>query len=305
MVSAHSEAVSGCAFSPDGSRLVTSSRDKEARIWDAETGELIHVLPVHCGPLYGCAWSADGMFVATAGDEPALGLFDAASGDCLDELWPGGITMFSCAFSPDTCTLYAADDYDRLWAFGIHERQFLGRILGSSYSSRFLALSHDGSILAMGNRERGLRLQDAFSGEVVGDFNQLAGQTCCCAFFPSDDRLLMGTEEGELGILQVDPPGLLESWDDGGGDITACAVSPDGGLLAYARKGKRPSPLDEDTGWNAVLSLRDGSSAEPLVDLAFAEEIRCASFYPSGKGLALGDSAGILHMVDLEAQRAP
>ena len=35
------------AFSPDGARLASGSYDYTARVWDASTGELLHILPVH------------------------------------------------------------------------------------------------------------------------------------------------------------------------------------------------------------------------------------------------------------------
>ena len=39
--------VTSAAFSPDGSRIVTASEDKTARIWDAATGKEIAVLRGH------------------------------------------------------------------------------------------------------------------------------------------------------------------------------------------------------------------------------------------------------------------
>src|SRR5207248_5723435 len=48
------------AFSPDGSLIVTASRDKSARIWDAATGKELLVLSGHNDQLSSAAFSPDG-----------------------------------------------------------------------------------------------------------------------------------------------------------------------------------------------------------------------------------------------------
>jgi WD40 repeat protein len=56
-------------FSSDGSRFVTVSRDSIARIWDTQTGSLIHELFGHEGGVVGAAFSPDDTLVATVGDD--------------------------------------------------------------------------------------------------------------------------------------------------------------------------------------------------------------------------------------------
>jgi WD40 repeat protein len=46
----HEGSVFSAAFSPDGSRIVTTSDDETARIWDAATGKEIEVLAVEPAP---------------------------------------------------------------------------------------------------------------------------------------------------------------------------------------------------------------------------------------------------------------
>ena len=53
------------AFSPDGSRIVTASNDKTARVWDAATGIAIAVLSGHEGPVWSAAFSPDGSRIVT------------------------------------------------------------------------------------------------------------------------------------------------------------------------------------------------------------------------------------------------
>jgi WD40 repeat protein len=52
--------VNSAAFSPDGTRVVTASDDKTARVWDATTGKLVAVLRGHTAPI----WSATSITVA-------------------------------------------------------------------------------------------------------------------------------------------------------------------------------------------------------------------------------------------------
>jgi hypothetical protein len=54
------------AFSPDGSRIVTASEDKTARIWDAASAKEIAVLRGHDSYVRSAAFSPDGSRIVTA-----------------------------------------------------------------------------------------------------------------------------------------------------------------------------------------------------------------------------------------------
>jgi WD40 repeat protein len=75
----HEDDVLSVEVSRDGSRVVTASRDRDARIWDARTGETIHVLRAHAGTVFDASFSPNGRWVVTAGPSTA-GLWDAKTG---------------------------------------------------------------------------------------------------------------------------------------------------------------------------------------------------------------------------------
>jgi WD40 repeat protein len=86
-------------FSADGSRIVTSSRDRDARVWDVDTGAST-LLRGHFGPVFGAAFSPDGRLVVTAGPTTA-GLWQAKDGKLISYLRGHDEPLTSASFSPD------------------------------------------------------------------------------------------------------------------------------------------------------------------------------------------------------------
>jgi len=64
------------AFSPDGARIVTASRDRTARIWDAHSGRELARYE-HDAAVAQAAFSPDGREVVTASDDGTARLWDA------------------------------------------------------------------------------------------------------------------------------------------------------------------------------------------------------------------------------------
>ena len=76
----HGGAVRSVVFSPDGSLVLTSSSDKTARIWNAQTGEQVKVFQGHDEALLCAAYSADGRRIVTASEDTTARIWDVATG---------------------------------------------------------------------------------------------------------------------------------------------------------------------------------------------------------------------------------
>ncbi len=69
----HTGPVTSAAFSPDGDRCVTGSLDKTIRLWDTQTGRLLHTFRGHLGGVSGVAYSPMGdRILSTAEDGAAF-----------------------------------------------------------------------------------------------------------------------------------------------------------------------------------------------------------------------------------------
>ena len=76
----HSALIYHLEFSPDGTRLLTASADRTAKIIDARTGQTLSVLRGHTFQVSSARFSRDGRFVATTSSDSAVRVWDAETG---------------------------------------------------------------------------------------------------------------------------------------------------------------------------------------------------------------------------------
>ena len=112
---AHQDTVENVVFSPDGARILTASRDKTAKLWDAASGKLLASFD-HQGRVLQGVFSPDGTRILTASADMTAKLWDATSGKLLTSFdhqdW-----ILRAAFSPDGSRILtaSADKTAKLW----------------------------------------------------------------------------------------------------------------------------------------------------------------------------------------------
>ncbi|MCX5658365.1 MAG: protein kinase [Planctomycetota bacterium] len=76
VANAHVAGIDGIAFSPDGSRVVTSSRDKQIKIWEVATHREVLTLDGHDNWVTAIAWTADGRRIVSGGLDGMVRIWD-------------------------------------------------------------------------------------------------------------------------------------------------------------------------------------------------------------------------------------
>jgi predicted nucleic acid-binding Zn-ribbon protein len=76
----HSDWINSVAWSADGTRLVTASRDKTAKVFDADTLELLQTFSDHQENVTSALFLGDGKRVVSAGDDEKLRIWQAGNG---------------------------------------------------------------------------------------------------------------------------------------------------------------------------------------------------------------------------------
>ncbi|UKZ72431.1 hypothetical protein TrVFT333_000060 [Trichoderma virens FT-333] len=98
----HNDWVSSVAFSPNGQRLASGSRDHTIRVWDASSGACLRTLEGHSGWVSSVVFSPDGQRLASGSHDNTVRVWDANSGACLQTLEGHNDVVLSVVFSTDS-----------------------------------------------------------------------------------------------------------------------------------------------------------------------------------------------------------
>jgi len=147
----HTDIVWSVAWSPDGKRLLTTSRDKTARVWSAETGKELLTLRGHRATVTGAAWSPDGKRVATGAGDYSIKIWDVESGKELRTIT--GPLVFGLAWSPDGKHLATVSGLGEGNVWDVETGDQIVRLTGHHYAAAGVAWSPEGKRLATGGSE--------------------------------------------------------------------------------------------------------------------------------------------------------
>ena len=163
----HQGLVWSVAYSPDRSRIVTTSWDNTARIWDAATAKEIAVLRGHEGLVWSAAFSPDGSNIVTASDDKTARLWNTATATEIAVLGGHEGGVISAVFSPDGSRIVtvSGDTTAGIWdAATAKEIAVLRGHEGSVFSAAF---SPDGSRIVTTSDDETARIWDAATGKEI------------------------------------------------------------------------------------------------------------------------------------------
>lgn len=258
--------VTNASFDGAGRRVLTGSRDGTARVYDAASGRLLHVL-LAGGPVTTTAFGANGRLVATGTDTGHVRLWSARTGRRLRS-WRTGGNVGQVSFGEDSTVLVAAggDGATRLWR--VRSGRTV-RIVRQGQPVLRASLSADGRRLVT------MTGTDAWLFDASGRLLKRlpAGPRHpleTSASFDPTGRLVVTTSQGRTALLWSARTGALVGKLAGHlGQVTSAAFSPGGKWVATS------STDEAGRVWDAATGVREavlGGHTNYVYDVGFSPD---------------------------------
>ncbi|HWO21217.1 MAG TPA: TIR domain-containing protein [Kofleriaceae bacterium] len=289
---AHADRIARLAFSPDGARLATASRDRTARIWDAATGAPRCPPLVHGDAVLDAAFDDGGRRLVTASADGKVRIWDAATGEeLLPPIEHGDAAHLASFGAGDRLILTAAwDRTARLWDGDTGAPRSPPLVHGGKIAAA--RLSPDGRLLVIAGAHRAVRVWNAGTGELLlelvhADIVRTAafsadGARIVTASADRTARLWDARTGQELLVITHDASvSRAELSPDGRHVLTTCGVAA---RVWDAVSGEPVSPPIEHEA--RIAGAAFGADGEHVITASFDRTVR-SSDMASGRPIAL------------------
>jgi WD40 repeat protein/tetratricopeptide (TPR) repeat protein len=268
-----SSAATSVDFSPDGAWLAAGYLDGSARVWDADTGALLHTFTPG-GHVFSARFSPDGQWLATAGDNQVQLWAMATTGGHV-VLRGHKATVDSVAWAPDGRILATAGDDRALRLWVATQAAETRRNEDATNELWTVAFDPRGKYVATAGKEGVVRVYDAMSLKLFRSRQMEKTGVLSLAWGRDGNTLVEGDGLGRVVVLEVERPSEVDKVPPIPKDEPEVerASSPskeifDRAMTLVGNAGARREPVEEAEQLLLDASKRDPNDARMLVGLA-------------------------------------
>jgi eukaryotic-like serine/threonine-protein kinase len=255
VLSGHDDQVISAAYSPDGTRIVTASFDKTARIWDTRTGVQLAVLSVG-SRVYTARYSPDDTRIVTVSSDRTVRIWDAHTGDPLAVFSGRGALPIAATFSPDGTRIAVAslDKTGRIW--DAHTGAELAVLRGHGDILQFAAYSPDGTRIVTASRDKTVRVWDSRTGALLAILAGHSEMVLQAEYSPDGNQIVTASADKTARTWNARSGAPLVVLSGHGDRVYSAHYSPDGTRVVTGSDDRTARIWDARSG--APLALLSG-----------------------------------------------
>lgn len=243
----HTGAINSAVFSPDGSRILTASDDNTAKIWDAESFELLGTLEGHIGPINSAAFSHDGKMVVTASWDKTAKIWNAESLALLGTFIGHTRLVNSAAFDDDSKRVITASSDRTVKIWCVESFALLGTLKGHADCVNSALFDRDGKRIVTASDDGTAKIWDA---ETFGELGTIKGHTNLvrsAAFNHNGKRIVTASWDKTVRVWDAESLKLIGTLNGHSSEVNSAEYSHDDTRIVTASKDKSAAIWDAET----------------------------------------------------------
>jgi WD40 repeat protein len=283
----HGSQVWALGLSPDGKILASGGRDGVVKLWETDTGKLLHSLTKGRQDLRTVTFAPDGKTVAFGGTNFVIHLYNPLTGQEIRTFGQHNDMVLSLSYTADGKTL-ASSAENSIYLWDPATGQLVRRWEAHKDAVRCVAFAPDGKTVASVGLDGAAHLWNAANGQKIRSFEGSDGWLWFVAF----------SRDGKM-VAAVGKDGL-RLWDPASGKLIKTLKQPSSVPrpqlgVAFSPDGKLVVSGGYDT-WIHVFDIASGKELRTL--RGQNTQIFDLAFSPDGKALASVGNDGIVHRWD-------
>ena len=283
----HTDMVQCVAFSPDGTRIASGSRDNTVRLWDAATGDHVATFDGHAAFVTAITFSPDGTKLVSSSGDMTVKMWDADTRKETAEFKGHKQSLLSVAVSPDGKRIASASGSGTLRLWDVATGEQTASLTGHEDAAMGVAFSPDSKTVASGSWDETVRVWDANSGELTAILRGHSHRVVGVAFSPDGKRLASTSWDKTVKLWDLATGKVSATLTGHKESVVNVTFSPDGSRIASASADR-------------TVKLWDASTAKETATLiGHTSFVVGIAFSPDGSRIASGSSDKTVKLWDV------
>ncbi len=281
----HASEVSEAAWSADGERVATGSRDGGLRLWSKD-GELIAALGQGGSEIMCVEFSPDSRLLLTGSRDGHGRLWNAATGEAVADLPTAGLPVFCCAFSADGAMCATAGQH-LVVVWRTEDGKEVSRVTSHREPVSSLEFGRNGKRLLTGSMDKTARIFETATGRQLAVLRGHTGSVSKARYLAGGATVLTASSDGTVKswtLSKATGATILTGHDH---IVKDAVFSGDGTRIATASYDDSAKVWDAATGECLASFKQDRSPSE-------------VSFSPDGRLLLVGAVSGPAALIEWE-----
>lgn len=231
----HTGVITSASYSPDGTKILTTSKDHTARVWDARTGVQLAPSLDHDDEVVSGVFSSDSKRIATGTEDGKVTVWDAGTGKRLATSMQFLGSAWSVSFSPDGKIVAASSDEGKARTWDATTGKPLSPLIEYHEAAYHVSFSSDGKTFLIATGDNFADLRDPRTGIRIRQLRR-GNDIYSAQFSPDNKRIVTACADSTAEIWDAQngtPIGAVMSHGFG---VGAAEFNSDASLIVTASK---------------------------------------------------------------------